>query len=93
MDFQFPFTKAEISKSKVLLGLVEVGDDSFYDLELIARGDDDLCSRYQRIRIMLIQIIEDVLKGTLRCQPVVIHVVRHPLFYDEIFGSRFGVII
>ena len=70
---------------------MEVGDDSFYDLELIARGDDDLRSRYQRIRIMLIQIIEDVLKGSLRCQPVVIGVVRHPLFYDEIFGSRFGV--
>ena len=47
---------------------MEVGDDSFYDLELIARGDDDLRSRYQRIRIMLIQIIEDVLKGSLRCQ-------------------------
>ena len=45
---------------------MEIGHNTTYDLELIARGDDDLCSRYQRIRIMLIQIIEDVLKGTLR---------------------------
>ncbi len=65
-------------------GLVEVGDDVPDDLALFARCDDDLGGGDLRIRLMFIQIIEDLLQRLGCRQPVVVLFVRHPLFDDHI---------
>ena len=40
---------------------------------------------------MFIQIVEYVLQGFCGCQPVIAFLVRHPLFDDQLFGSRFRI--
>ncbi len=89
--FPVSFHESGDQQEQGALRLVEVGDDPSYDLERVARGDDDPRRRHQRIRMVPVQEIEDVLKGSLRCQPVVVRIVGHPLTYDEILGGRLRI--
>ena len=65
---------------------MEIGHNTTYDLELIAWSDNDPGSRHQLVRLVSVQIIQNILQSFISCQPVIRLFVRHPLFDDQFIG-------
>ena len=65
---------------------MEFGHNTTYDLELIAWRDNDPGSRHLLVRLVSVQLIQNILHSLISCQPVIRLFVRHPLFDDQFIG-------
>ena len=65
---------------------MEIGHNTTHDLELIAWSDNDPGSRHQLVRLVSVQIIQNILQSFISSQPVIRLFVRHPLFDDQFIG-------
>ena len=73
--------------------LVEVGDDPFHQLELVARGDDDPRRRHQAVGAPAVEVIQDVPQRLGHGQAVVGLVIRHPLPHDQFLARGIRIIL
>ena len=70
---------------------MEIRNHPPHDVEVVARGDDDLRRANQRLQPMPVQIIQNVLQRVVGGEPVVLRVVGIPLFHHQLVAR--GVLV